>query len=170
MAIQVHWESAERPLEDAAVCEAAEAALRHGGREGANLSVVLIDEEEMIRIHGEFLGDPTPTDVVTFDLRSAEDAEEGFGGPGEQPEELAQLLADAPVGELYVSVEMAQCVASERGVSAARELALYVVHGVLHLCNFDDRSPTDRKRIRIAEKVVLESLGYPKDDAPHERD
>jgi ssRNA-specific RNase YbeY (16S rRNA maturation enzyme) len=39
------------------------------------------------------------------------------------------------------------------------ELALYVVHGVLHLCGFDDRSGPDRARMRRAERTVLASIG-----------
>lgn len=166
MTIQVIWESAQQLLGDEAVAKAANAALAHGGRSGASLSLVMIDDEQMIRIHDEYLGDPTPTDVITFDL-----AEEQADEPaGEVPAELAALLAEAPVGELYVGVEMAERVARERGVSSARELALYVVHGVLHLCGFDDVDPADRAAMRVAEDAIMDGLGYEPDSAPHERD
>ncbi|MDG2144587.1 MAG: rRNA maturation RNase YbeY [Planctomycetota bacterium] len=165
MTIQVIWESAQQLLGDDAVAQAANAALDHGGRSGASLSVVMVDDEEMIRIHEDYLDDPTPTDVITFDL--AEELEDTPAS--ELPAELATVLAEAPVGELFVGVEMAERVARERGVSSARELALYVVHGVLHLCGFDDVDAVDRAAMRVAENVVMGRLGYEPDTAPHER-
>ena len=163
MTIEVVWESSQRLLDDDAVVAAANGALAHGERAGASLSIVMIDDEQMIRIHAEHLGDPTATDVITFDLGEEE--------PGQDlPPELAQLLADEPVGELFVGVEMAARVAKQRGVSEARELALYVVHGVLHLCGFDDIDPGDRAAMRVAETAVMEALGYKPDTASHERD
>ncbi|MFT4709272.1 MAG: putative rRNA maturation factor [Bacteroidia bacterium] len=166
MTIQVTWESAQQLLGDEAVMAAANAALDHGGRSGVGLSVVMVDDAEMIRIHDEYLGDPTPTDVITFDLNE----EQGDEQAPDLPDELAALLAEAPVGELFVGVEMAERVARERGVSSERELALYVVHGVLHLCGFDDIQPADRAAMRVAEQVVMGGLGYAPDTAPHERE
>ena len=165
MTIHVIWESAQQLLGDEAVEAAANAALDYGGRSGASLSIVMVDDKQMIRIHDEHLDDPTPTDVITFDL-----AEEAGDEPLEGlPAELAELLAEAPVGELFVGVEMAERVALERDVSSARELALYVVHGVLHLCGFDDVDPVDRAAMRVAEENVMGGLGYAPDTAPHER-
>ncbi|MEO2163828.1 MAG: rRNA maturation RNase YbeY [bacterium] len=59
-----------------------------------------------------------------------------------------------------MSVDRAREVSSTRGTSLRRELALYVVHGVLHLCGFDDHKDRDRTEMRVAECAVLESLGY----------
>ena len=98
-------------------------------------------------MHAEHLDDPTPTDVITFDL-----GEEGGG----------------PVGELYVSVDRAREVAGRRGVSVARELTLYVVHGALHLCGYDDHEEADRSRMREAEGVVLRELGFEDDPGAHD--
>ena len=53
-----------------------------------------------------------------------------------------------PAGEVYVSVDCAQRVAATRGLETARELALYVVHGALHLCGYDDLEQQDRARMR----------------------
>ena len=144
--IEVHWATDRRPATDEAVQRAAAAAALHGGRAGLALSVVFVPEEELTALHAEHLGDPTPTDVITFDL--------GDGG--------------GPQGELYVSVDRALAEASQRGVPAERELLLYVVHGVLHLCGHDDHEPHDRARMRAAERAVLEQLGYPPDETPRE--
>ena len=117
------------------------AALAHGDRAGIEISVVFTGDRELAALHRSALGDPAPTDVITFDL-----GEDGGG----------------PAGELYVSAERARAVARERGEDERRELALYVVHGCLHLCGFDDRRPRERARMRRAERAVLAELGYPR--------
>ena len=61
--------------------------------------------------------------------------------------------------DLIVSVECAQRRARELGHSARDELALYIVHGVLHACGYDDRDDAERRRMRIAEQEVLAQLG-----------
>ena len=132
----------ERLLDDDAVVAAVEAALAHGGRAGIPLSIVFVDDARIAELHGEWFDDPTPTDVISFDL-------------GEDD-------AAGPAGELYVSAERARAEAAQRGLSPRRELALYVVHGVLHLCGFDDHDPLERSRMRDAEAAVLAELGYPR--------
>ncbi len=138
MTVSVDWTVDARPLRDAEVCAAAQAAAAHGGQPDLALSIVLVDEPYLTDLHSRFLQDPTPTDVISFDL-----------GPGPGPQ-----------GEVYVSVDRAQEVVQARGGSVQAEIALYVVHGVLHLCGFDDRNGEDRKAMRAAERSVLSGLGY----------
>lgn len=143
----VAWEVSERPLEDHEVRKVVDAALAHGGRRGARLSVAFVDDPTLAQLHEQTLGDPSVTDVMSFEL-----GEEGGG----------------PCGEVIVSVDRAHAVATQRGVPIARELALYVVHGTLHLCGYDDHGEADRARMRAAESEILRGLGFPPDDAPHD--
>jgi probable rRNA maturation factor len=144
---EVTWAVAGPPLlEEAAVERAIQAAADLGGRPGLELAVTFVSEAELTRMHGEYLDDPTATDVITFDL-----------GAG-----------DGPAGELYVSVERAREVAGRRSVSVERELTLYVVHGVLHLCGFDDHEARATARMRSAEAAAMAALGFPDDPADHE--
>lgn len=126
-----------RLLGDASIQGAVRAALEHGNRAGIDVDVVLVGDRALAELHARFLDDPTPTDVITFDLDDA------FGGAA---------------AELYVSVERARAVARRRGIDARRELLLYVVHGALHLCGFDDHAPRERARMRAAERAVLARL------------
>ncbi|MCP3918236.1 MAG: rRNA maturation RNase YbeY [bacterium] len=149
MGIRVTWDVDTRPIEAEAVVAAVTEALAHGGRASIDVDVILVDDPTLTDLHARFLGDPTPTDVISFEL--------GEDGPG-------------PAAELYVSVDCASRVAAERGVGAARELALYLVHGTLHLCGYDDHEAREREAMRAAEQAVLTKLGYPRDDAPHDRE
>lgn len=143
--IGVAWEGRLRPLADERVREIVVRALEHGGRAGVDVDVVFVDDETLRGMHAEWLDDASDTDVITFDL--------GADGEG-------------PVGELYVSVECAQRIAPTRPVSVERELALYVAHGVLHLCGFDDHEELERASMRRAELAVLTALGYADDPRP----
>lgn len=115
------------------VRRAVRAARAHGQRPELRVHVLLTDDAEIAGLHGQFLGDPTPTDVMSF--------------PGE----------DAL--DVVVSVECARREAARRGHPIRAEVALYLVHGVLHACGFDDRTAAQRARMRTAEHTVLAQLG-----------
>lgn len=136
--VGISWDVRARPISDRAIRAAVRAALAHGGRAGIDVEVALVSDRYLASIHRRFLGDPALTDVISFDL-----GEDG----------------DGPAGEIYVSVDRARAIARERGDPIDRELALYLVHGALHLCGFDDRSPRQRVRMRAAEAFVLAGLG-----------
>lgn len=144
-AVEIAWSVRGRLLEDREVRRILRAALRHGRRGQLALSVVFVGDAALARLHRRWLGDGTRTDVIGFDLS----------------DEHSQS------GELYVSATCARRVAAQRGVEARRELALYLVHGALHLCGFDDIRPRARARMRRAERAVLRALGYPDDPLPH---
>lgn len=146
MTTRITWDVEPGLVADGEAERAVEAALAHGGRAGILVDVLLVADETLADLHGRFLGDPAPTDVIAFDL----------GGGG------------GPEAEIYVSVDCARRVAAERGVEPARELALYLVHGALHLCGFDDHEDADRSAMRAAERAILAALGYAPDSAPHD--
>ena len=101
------------------------------------LSVVFVSDSEMRRLHEEFFGEDRPTDVISFPLR--EDAEE--------PDD-----PDAVFGEVVVSTETAFREASNRNLPVAREVALYAIHGTLHLVGFDDSTAVSRLEMRRQER------------------
>ncbi|MDG2400457.1 MAG: rRNA maturation RNase YbeY [Akkermansiaceae bacterium] len=80
------------------------------------IEVTLLDDDEMARLHGEFLGDATTTDVITFDH-----------------------------GELLIGVETAERQSLKFETSAYGEIALYGIHGMLHLAGFDDIDAKEAK-------------------------
>jgi probable rRNA maturation factor len=120
----------------------AEEVLRQVGFPG-DLSLVLVDDGEMGRLHGRFSGDPAPTDVLAFAL-------DGPAVPG----------TDFPVAEVVVSVETAVREARARGLRPRTEVLLYAVHGVLHLCGEDDHDPVRARRMDRRTLRLLRILGY----------
>ena len=116
-------------------------ALAAEGIQRAEISLTLVDDRRIGRLHAEWFGDPSPTDVITFPLSE----------PG------ADLLA----GDLVVSAETAQRRGREFGWPARCELAYYVVHGLLHLTGHDDTAPTLRRAMRARERAVMRAIGLP---------
>ena len=137
------------PSDRAFLTRVVAATLAFGGRHDLEVALRLTDDAEITELHAAFLGDPTPTDVITF------------------PRD------DNRAVDLVVSVECAQRVARETGHRLQDELALYVVHGLLHVCGYDDLEPMARRAMRVAEQDVLSTLGIdvaPVDASGDERD
>ncbi len=123
------------------------AALDNSGEFAAptgEISIAFLDEESIATVHGDFMDDPTPTDVITF--------------PGDPECELA--------GEICVCPPIAQSYAAAAGLSFSDELALYLIHGYLHLCGYDDIEDADRAAMRAAEQRAL-ALARAANALPH---
>lgn len=126
-------------------------ALLAEGIRAAEVAVLLADDRRIAALHGEWLDDATPTDVITFDLSDPPGLPGGDG-----------VLR----GDIVVSTETAARMAAEVGWTARLETAYYVLHGVLHLAGFDDLSPAPRRAMRRRERTLLESLGLPAPPRP----
>lgn len=113
--------------------------LAREGRVCGEVSIVIVDDAAIQRINAQFLGHDWPTDCVTF--------------PMDGPEE------EALSGEVVVSAEMAIRQAPLHGMSTEAELALYVIHGLLHLCGCDDVTEADRDEMRRREAIHLAAFG-----------
>ena len=60
-----------------------------------------------------------------------------------------------------IGVEVAQREAADRGHDVNTELCLYVIHGLLHLCGYDDRTDRDAAEMRKKEREYLQQLNLP---------
>jgi probable rRNA maturation factor len=117
-----------------------------GIREG-EISVAFVDNATIHQLNKRYLNHDEPTDVLSFPLS--------------EPNERRLT------GELVIGAEVARDEAAERGHDAAAELALYVIHGLLHLCGFDDKTEANAKEMRARERHHLQQIGLP-DIAPEE--
>jgi probable rRNA maturation factor len=106
------------------------------------IAVNIVDNHTIRGINEQFLSHEGPTDVITFDYRDDEAPE---GGP-------------RTAGEIIVSSDFAATAAAEYGKTVSAELALYVVHGLLHLSGCDDHDDVDRAEMRQREAECLAEL------------
>lgn len=90
------------------------------------VEVSFITDEAIARVHAEFLKDPEPTDVITF-----------------------------AHGEILISTETAIRQAAEHGHPPEREVALYLIHGLLHLNGHKDESPGDFAAMQRIQEEIL---------------
>jgi probable rRNA maturation factor len=123
--------------------DAARAALQSQNHTRGKLHIAVIGGAEMGRQHGRWMNDPSPTDVLTFDLRDS----------------TKKGLVD---GELLVCSTVAKREAKRRGGVWRAELVLYVVHGCLHLCGFDDHDEAVAAAMHRQEDRILKKLGWGK--------
>ncbi len=119
--------------------------------ESAEISLVLTDDAEIHRINREYLGHDDPTDVISFSLA---------------PDGEALASPHQVQGELIVSLDTARQVALAQGWSLQAEVILYVVHGLLHLCGYDDQTVETRVIMRQREREILSGLGLPRGGDP----
>lgn len=97
----------------------------------AIIEISVVDDETIARVHGEFLGDPTPTDVITFPH-----------GDG--------------VGEILVSADTAETYATAHGLAREEELFRYMVHGLVHLHGYLDSTPEERAQLFTLQEPLAE--------------
>ncbi|MFN0058186.1 MAG: rRNA maturation RNase YbeY [Planctomycetota bacterium] len=121
---------------------ARQALLAEGRQVGVALAFV--DDATMADLHARFLGDPTPTDVMTFPAPVAPHARKA-----------TQRGGGAICGEVVVSITTAVRQAPAYRRQPLTEVFEYVVHGILHLCGYDDGTRRDAARLarRQAELV-----------------
>ncbi|MCX7663915.1 MAG: rRNA maturation RNase YbeY [Gemmataceae bacterium] len=105
----------------------------------AKISLAMVDDTTSARINQQFLQHEGPTDVITFPLSKPK----------------AKVLE----GELVLGVEVALREAEGRGHTFEEEMSLYIIHGLLHLCGFDDHTPEETQQMRAKEKQYLAHFG-----------
>jgi probable rRNA maturation factor len=122
-----------------------------------HVALVFVDEEAMAQLNERFLGQPGPTDVLAFPIDdelppSGRQPDQGGRGPGtpSDPTDPPTLLGDVVVCPLVASRQ-----AEERSIPAEEELALLVVHGVLHLLDYDHAEPNEAIVMRRREQELL---------------
>jgi probable rRNA maturation factor len=115
------------------------------------MSLVLASDATMSDLHQRFMNDPATTDVLTFPLD-------------------VDKRGRATSGEVYVCVPEARRRAKGQGSRVADEVLLYALHGMLHLCGFDDRTPAGFTRMHRTEDRILTRIGVGAVFQPQTRD
>lgn len=124
-------------LDVVAWADLAEAVLRAENVTAGEFNLVFVAPDEMARLNAEHMGEDGPTDVLSFPLDGADPHPVG-----------ARMVGDVVVCPAW---------ARDRGLGAVgdRELALLVVHGVLHLLGYDHADAADAARMQARERELL---------------
>lgn len=92
------------------------------------ISVAIVSDRRIAQVHEEFMNVQGATDVITFDY-----------------------------GEIVISAETARRAAGKFGGRVEHEIGLYLMHGLLHLNGFDDRTRADRARMFRAQGRIMKA-------------
>lgn len=108
----------------------------------AELSVTLVDESAMAALHAEWMGEPGPTDVLSFPMDEIREPAPGAPAVGGT---LGDVVLCPPVAERQAVVA---------GHSSEHEMRVLLTHGVLHLLGYDHADPDD-ERVMFARQTHL---------------
>ena len=118
--------------------------LRAQGTSKGALSVLLTDNRTIQRINKKHLSHDCATDVISFWVDK-----KALTGPEKRY-----------LGDIVVSVQMARQKAKELGIPFKEELARYLVHGVLHLLGYKDKTKKDYLKMHERQEQILETIGH----------
>ena len=138
MKIFFHKESVSFPLDTSAINNWIENAVFSLGYSLKNLSFVFCDDEYLKNMNVKYLGHDYYTDVITFDYSTE----------------------DGLVGDVFISIERVKENANNFKVSFNEELFRVIIHGVLHLCGFNDKTDKEIKEIRKQENHFLSLIAW----------
>ena len=138
-AISFHAEDVPFPLDNE---EQVAAWLREGVRshrkELVNLSFIFVSDERLYEMNNEYLRHDYYTDVITFDYSDV----------------------DGIAGDVFISVERVRENAGLFKDSFQRELSRVIIHGVLHLLGFGDKTRKEKEKMREEEEKLLNLCPY----------
>ncbi|RDK88490.1 rRNA maturation RNase YbeY [Marinirhabdus gelatinilytica] len=108
------------------------------GFEEGELVFIFCDDDYLHKLNVQFLDHDTLTDIITFD------------------NSLGKLIN----GEIYISTERVSENATEFDTDFTTELHRVLIHGILHLCGFKDKTTGESKAMRNAENEALNNRNF----------
>ncbi|MFZ1080620.1 MAG: rRNA maturation RNase YbeY [Candidatus Kryptoniota bacterium] len=110
--------------------------IRDEKKKADNINVVLVNDDYILDVNQKFLNHNYKTDVISFDLSENEKID----------------------GEVYVSVDRAKAQAGRYKVSLEMEILRLIVHGILHLTGLNDKTRSEKLRMRKRENVFIQQF------------
>ena len=110
---------------------------KEGFKQG-EVSVVFCSDDYLLSLNKKYLNHDYFTDIITFSYN-----EDG-------------LIS----GDLFISIDRAKENAEKNKASFSNELSRLVIHGMLHLCGFNDKSQEEIKTMRLKEEEYLKTFGF----------
>ena len=110
--------------------------IRDEGCNEGEISFIFCDDEYLHHLNLEFLNHDTLTDIITFDYSVGKELH----------------------GDVYISIERVRDNASDFKVTFEQELGRVMVHGILHLCGYKDKTDKEKLQMRSKENHYLERI------------
>ncbi len=150
MAIRVECENrnGKRRVDLSKVKKIAAAVLRSLKKNDAELNMIFVSNQKIRALNRVYFNIDTATDVIAFPCGDMPGRDKGKGGKG-----LRAFL-----GDIVISSDKAAQNAKEYAVTFMEEVALYVIHGTLHLLGYEDRTKKGRKAMRRKEDELLQKV------------
>ncbi len=148
-------EDFEAHLETGWLAEVARQVLTAGqASPDVELSLVITGQERVRQLNRDYLNRDRPTDVLSFSMLAGLPAESEASAPPfvAPPDGVLHL------GEVIIAYPQAVIQAEEHKHPVRKEIALLIIHGVLHLLGYDHEKPEEKRRMRAREKEILSAI------------
>ncbi len=109
-------------------------------KKARDITYVFCSDEYLLNMNRQFLKHDYYTDIITFDLGDSK--------------------TDPIIAEIYISYDRVKENARMLAVPINQELHRVIIHGVLHLCGYKDKSPLQKKLMRSKENLYLGKYGF----------
>jgi len=125
----------------------------------AELSLLLVDLDQMEKLHVKWMGESGPTDVLAFpmdelDLRGSRGVPQGRGTGDDSGGDTGPTV----LGDVVLCPEVAERQGAEAGHGTEAELQLLTTHGLLHLLGYDHGEPEEHAQMFGLQAELLESF------------
>ena len=106
------------------------------GKIVGDVSFIFCDDIKILEINKQFLNHDYYTDVITFDYTEG----------------------DVIGGDIFISLETVESNAKEFLTTFDNELKRVMIHGILHLCGQNDKTPEEKQEMRYKENLALQLI------------
>ncbi|HEY5507864.1 MAG TPA: rRNA maturation RNase YbeY, partial [Paludibacter sp.] len=104
------------------------------GKKAGDIAYIFCSDERILEVNKQYLQHDYYTDIITFDYSEG------------------QIIS----GDIFISIDTVKTNAEEFGVSFEQELNRIIIHGILHLCGQDDKTPELRLEMTCKENLAIE--------------
>ncbi len=141
MTVSLHNRQHKEPIDTGRLRRSLKRLLKKLERSAAEVSVLVVDDEQIQQINRDYLDRDRPTNVISFAMT------EGEGG-----EINPELL-----GDIIISAETAARDAATGGLQLMEEMEFLLIHGLLHLLgyNHENTSPDETERMKSKERELF---------------
>ncbi|QHT60296.1 rRNA maturation RNase YbeY [Paenibacillus lycopersici] len=121
------------------------------------VTLSIVDDEEIHQLNKEYRNIDRPTDVLSFAMQ--EESDEELGIVYEVEDESEPIPYEGMLGDIIISAERAKLQSEEYGHSLERELGFLFVHGFLHLIGYDHQDEASEAVMTKKQEAVLQQAG-----------